>query len=243
MTEDLRRQISELIAVHKRLINVLERGTETIVSGALPFEASADGFETIADRFEIELAIPDAFPDMLPRVRETAGRIERSYPHINVEGTLCLAIPVEQRRIFFEQRSLLGFVNRLVIPYLYGYCHWNQCGRHPFDEEKHGAEGIVQYYIGKLHLADELAVLGVVCFLYEHGYRGHHPCPCGSGLKVRSCHASALRSLDQHHTSQTICHDFLCVFEVCFSRFQAGQFSFPRPLRNQICRILNKIKG
>jgi hypothetical protein len=179
---------------------------------------------------------------MMPRARETAGRIERSYTHINQDGTLCLAVPIEERRIFFEQPSLLGFGDRLVIPYLYGYCHWKQYGRHPFDEQEHGEEGIVQYYIDTLHLADELAALAVVCFLFEHGYRGHHPCPCGSGLKVRNCHGPVLRSLHQHHTRLTLMHDFDSVFQVCFRKFQAGQLSFPMPLKSQILRILNKVR-
>lgn len=243
MTEEIRRQIVELTEVHAGLSNLTELDHETVLSGTLPFEASADGFETITDSFEIELSIPHAFPDILPRVKETAARIERSYPHINRDGMLCLAVPVEQRRILLEQPSLLGFVNRLVIPYLYGYCYWKQHGKHPFAEQAHGEEGIVQHYIDTLHLADELAVLAVVCFLYEHGYRGHHSCPCGSGLKVRKCHGPALRSLHQHHTPQTLRHDFTSVFEVCFGKFQADQLSFPTPLRNQILRILGRIKG
>lgn len=180
---------------------------------------------------------------MLPRVKETAGRIERTYAHIYQDGAFCLAIPIEERRTFFEQPSLLGFVNRLVIPYLYGYCYWKQYGRYPFDEQEHGAEGIVQHYIDTLHLANELAVFAVVCFLFEHGYRGHHSCPCGSGLRVRKCHGPVLRDLHQHHTRQTLMHDFESVFGVCFKKFEAGQLSFPKSLTTQILRILDKVKS
>lgn len=242
MTEEMKRQLAELTGIHQGLSNLAELDHETVLSGTLPFEASADGLEPITDKFEIELGIPHVCPDRLPRARETAGRIERIYPHINGDGTLCLAVPVEQRRIFFEQPSLIGFVNRLVIPYLYGYCYWKQHGWHPFDEQQHGQEGIVQHYIDTLHLADELAALAVVCFLLEHGYRGHHACPCGSGLKVRKCHGPALRDLHRHHTPQTVRHDFLSVFAICFSKFQASQFSFPTPLRDQVLRILGRIK-
>ena len=147
MTEEMKQQLDDLTGIHRGLSNLAELEHETIVAGALPFEASADGLETIIDKFEIELRIPHVFPDMLPRARETEDRIERSYPHINGDGTLCLAIPVEQRRIFFEQPSLIGFVNRLVIPYLYGYCYWKQHGRHPFDEQQDRHEGIVEHYV------------------------------------------------------------------------------------------------
>jgi hypothetical protein len=243
VTDEMKRQLAELTGIHRGLSNLTELDHERVLSGTLPFEASADGLDTITDKFEIELRIPHVFPDMLPLARETAGRIERSYPHINGDGTLCLAVPVEQRRIFFEQPSLIGFVNRLVIPYLYGYCYWKQHGRHPFDEQQHGQEGIVQHYIDTLHLADELAALAVVCFLFEHGYRGHHDCPCGSGLKVRNCHGPALLDLHRHHTPQTVLHDFSAVFEICFSKLRAGKLSFPMPLRNQVLRLLGRIKN
>lgn len=243
MTEDIKRQIVELTEVHRGLSSLAELNDEAVLSGTLPFEASAEGFEPITDRFEIELIIPNVFPDALPNVRETAGRIERNYPHTSGDGTLCLAVPVEQRRIFLDQPSLLGFVNRLVIPFLYGYCYWNRHGQHPFGEEAHGQEGILRHYIDTLHLADELAALAVVCFLFEHGYRGHHNCPCGSGIKVRNCHGPALLDLHQHHTQHTLHHDLLSVFEICFNRFQAGQISLPKPLRNQLVRVLAKFKS
>lgn len=243
MREDLRQQIIELSGVHKGLTNIVERDAETIVLGMLPFEASADGLETIRESFEIELTIPHGFPDTLPRVKEIGGRIVPDYDHRNPGGTLCLAVPVEQRRVFFEQPTLLGFVNRLVIPYLYGYCFWNKHGRHPFDEAAHGYEGIMRHYIDTLSLRDDLAALAVICFLFEHGYRGHHECPCGSGLRVRVCHGPALRALHDQHTPQTVQNDFIAIFEICYTKFQNGQISFPQPLRLQLVRLLNRFKN
>jgi len=241
MKEDLKRQIVELTSVHKGLTYVVGHDdAETIVSGALPFEASADGLETITESFEIELIIPHDFPETLPRVKETGGRIGTDYEHLHPGGTLCLAVPVEQRRVFFEQPTLLGFVNRLVIPYLYGYCFWKKYGRHPFDEAAHGHEGILRHYVDTLGLRDDLAALAVICFLFEHGYRGHHDCPCGSGLRVRACHGRALRVLHEHHTPQTVLDDFWAIFNICFARFQNGQLSFPQPLQIQIARILRR---
>ncbi|MCC6579432.1 MAG: hypothetical protein IT440_03265 [Phycisphaeraceae bacterium] len=242
MTENLRRQIAELTEIHKELTAIVERDHETLLSGALPFEASADGLETITASFDIELTIPHDFPDTLPRVRETGGRIAGDYNHLNPSGTLCLAVPVEQRSIFFEQPTLLGFVNRLVIPYLYGYCFWKKHGRHPFDEAAHGYEGILRHYLDTLHLSSELAALSVICFLLEHGYRGHHDCPCGSGFTVRKCHGQALLTLYRHHTPQTLRGDFIVLFETCFAKFQNGQLSFPAPLREQLIRLLGRLK-
>jgi hypothetical protein len=243
LTEDLQRQFAELIVVHKRLTHVVEQDAETLLSGTLDFEASADGLESITDSFDIELTIPHMFPNRLPRAKETRGRIGPDYEHLNPNGTLCLAVPIEQRRVFFEQPTLLGFVNRLLIPYLYGYCFWSKHGYHPFNEAEHGCEGILRHYIGTLGLQDSLAALSVICFLFEHGYRGHHECPCGSGRKVRACHGPALRALHDHHTLETVRDDFLAIFGICFAKFEKGQLSISRPLRNQLIRLLDKVQG
>jgi hypothetical protein len=118
----LRRQIDELIAIHKGLSKIVENNDGIVVSGLLRFEASAEGLEIVAETFEIELIIPRDFPSSLPQVceKENVGRIAADYHHLNSDGTFCLALPIEQRRIFLEDSTLLGFVNRLVVPYLYG---------------------------------------------------------------------------------------------------------------------------
>ena len=241
VTENLREQLAELNGVHRGLTHIVEQDAETLVSGTLDFEASADGLESITDSFDIELTVPHVFPDRLPRAKEPGGRIGPDYEHLNPDGTLCLAVPIEQRRVFFEQPTLLGFVNRLLVPYLYGYCFWSKHGYHPFDEAAIGCEGVLRHYVDTLGLQDPLAALAVICFLFEHGYRGHHDCPCGSGRKVRGCHGPELRALHDHHTPETLRKDFLAIFAICFDEFKQGQLLFPRPLRNQVVRLLGKV--
>ena len=65
MTEDLGSQIIEMTSVHEGLTNVVEHDAKTLVSGALPFEASHDGLETITGSFAIELNIPNNFSRVL----------------------------------------------------------------------------------------------------------------------------------------------------------------------------------
>ena len=240
MREDLRKQIAELTSVHKGLRHVVEHDAHTLLSGALGFEASADGLETISESFDIELSVPHAFPDRFPQAREAGGRIDTDYEHLNPDGTLCLAVPIEQRRLFLEQPTVLGFVNRLLVPYLYGYSFWRKHGYHPFGEAAHGSEGILRHYVDTLGLRDPVAALAVISFLFEHGYRGHHDCPCGSGLKVRVCHGPALRALHDHHTPEILRSEFSEIFGICFAQFVKGQLSLPRSLRNQLVRLLNR---
>ena len=240
MTEFMETQIADLTAVHKGLLKLAQHDGETILSGTVPFEASYDGLETIVDTFDIELAIPSNFPTRLPHVKETGGQISSDYDHLDPGGTLCLAVPIEQRRVFLEEPTLLGFVNRLVIPYLYGYCYFRKHGHHPFEEAAHGYEGILHHYKDSLGLDDDLAALRVISFLLEYGYRGHHDCPCGSGRRVRDCHGPKLLQLHQTHNAGTLCGDFKAIFAICFTKFQNGELPISMPLRNQLRRLLKK---
>jgi hypothetical protein len=242
VSDELADQISELQQVHKGLTEIAETENETVLSGSLPFEVSADGHSPITDSFDVELIIPDVYPRRLPRVRETAGKIDGNYEHVYDNGTLCLAVPIEERRIFWEQPSLLGFVNKLVIPYFFGYCYWKIYGKHPFDEQAHGAEGIVQHYVDTLRLDDEISALAVISYLLEYGYRGHHCCPCGSGIKVRKCHGQALCDLHKQHTELTLKNDFISVLDVCIGKVKSEELKIPEPLVKQIFRILDKTK-
>ena len=235
-------EIAELQQVHKGLVGVTETDDKIIVFGPLSFEASASGYETIVDSFDVELIIHKNYPKKLPSVRETGGKILKSYDHINEDRTLCLAVPIEERRLYLIQPTLLGFVNKLVVPYLYGYCYWKEHGKHPFDESEHGSKGIIQYYRERLKLNDENSILAIISFLYEYGYRGHHYCPCGSGKKVRNCHGEQFQELLKLHSDHTLELDFVYILNHQIKKAKNDNYSFPNSLETQVSRILKKRK-
>ena len=242
LTAALQKHIAELTAAYPGLAVVRQLQAETVLAGSVAFDASPDDMEAISASFEIELTVPHAFPNQLPRATETGGRIRAAYAHVFADGTLCLGVPIEQRRVILEEPTLLVFVDRLLVPYLYGYCFWRKHGRHPFGEAGHGPEGILDYYLTVLSLDDPLAALATIRLLYEHGYRSELSCPCGSGRRVRACHRTALRILHDHHTPETLRSDFRAIFKACHGRFQRGQLSFPRPTRREILRLIKKIE-
>ena len=236
-------QIAELLAFYKGLEKIEETNDRIVVAGPLSFEALPDGLAPISDTFEIEMLILSSYPDMLPKVRETGGKIDSDYEHVFRDGTLCLAVPIEGRRIFWQQPSLLGFVNKLVIPYLYGYCYWRKCGEHPFGERSHGAKGIVQHYVEALNLGDELIALSVIHYLYTYGYRGHVTCPCGSGLRARACHRTILLDLHRIHTQETLLHDLKLILDYCENKIRTEKIRCQNKLSRQIIHILHRSRG
>ncbi len=240
MEEDLEAEIAELRQEYQGLTGLRETGNSVVVCGALPFEASTDGHETIADTFEIDLVVPDTYPGKLPWVLETSGRIRGDYEHVYPDRKLCLAVPTEERLIFRRDPCLRGFVTNLLIPYCYGYCYWERHGVHPFGEREHGGAGIARFYMDRLGLADEMQALEVAFHLFQHGYRGHHDCPCGSGSKLRNCHGPAVLELHRIHTAESVRFDLLEIFFHCVGKADNKELEFSGRRRRQISGQLEK---
>ncbi len=240
MLEDLGAEIEELRRDYVGLTRFREREDGLVVSGPLPFEASSDGHETIADAFEIDLIVPAAYPKALPWVLETSGRIRDDYEHVYTNGKLCLAVPTEERLTFWQEPCLRGFVTNLVIPYCYGYCYWERHGVHPFGEREHGGGGIARFYIDKLGLADEVQALEVAFHLFQYGYRGHHDCPCGSGSKLRDCHGPDLLELHRSHTAETARFDLVEILCNCVTKADDEKLELPEQLKGRILGQLER---
>ena len=243
MREDLESEIADLRQEYQGLTTVRERKIGVVVSGTLPFEASTDGHETITDVFEIDLVVPETYPEGVPWVLETSGRISDAYEHVYTNGKLCLAVPTEERLIFRQEPCLRGFVTNLVIPYCHGYCYWEKHGVHPFGERDHGGAGIARFYIDRLGLADEVQALEVVLHLFQHGYRGHHDCPCGSGAKLRDCHGPAVLELHRNHTVASAQCDLAEILRHCLKKVDDGELVLSAELKRRLLRQGSKMAG
>ena len=241
MREDLEAEIAELQREYRGLTRLREAENGVVVSGTLPFEASSEGRETIADVFEIDLTVPRDYPTALPWVRETSGRICEAYDHVFTSGKLCLAVPVEERLRFGRDPSLRGFVTNLLIPVCYGYCFWERHGVHPFGEREHGGEGIARFYIDWLGLPGEVQALEVALHLVQHGYRGHHDCPCGSGARLRDCHGPAILELHRTHTVESAQYDLGEILRHCMKKLDDGGLVLPVELKRRLLRQGNRM--
>ena len=158
------------------------------LQGRLPFTASACGLETISDAYDIAIAIPESFPRGFPRVQDVGQRIPRSY-HRLTDGSFCLGSPARVRLILADAPTLLGFIEKCVIPYLYGYSFFEKHGHPPFGELAHGDPGLIDDYKRILRVS---SVDGCAAMLSLIGRKrrvaNKHPCPCGSGHRLGCCH-------------------------------------------------------
>jgi len=177
--------------------------TSVTVKGVISFHANYEGLESIEDWFEIEIVIPEDYPTSLPAVTELQGKVRSDYEHLYSDGTFCLAPPLAERQAFNEDPTLLGFFNHLVIPYLYSYCYWEKHGSYPFGDRPHGFHGLIEHYLEIFETQAKPELRDGLERIVKYGYRGHHPCPCGSGIIIRNCHKEVVRSIsddDARHT-------------------------------------------
>lgn len=242
MTPNVRRQVADVQSTYTGLVCREEPDGLVVLAGILAFEAVVPGGPTISDEFDVEFVIPVDYPTHLPTARELNGKLDRTYEHLYPDDkSFCLAVPVEVRRIFSEVPTLKGFIDRLVIPFLYGYCHWKQFGTYPFGERPHGSLGITQLYREQFSTDDDFVILAIIALLFEHGYRGHHACPCGSGKRVRQCHAKELRAPHESHSKETLCLDMDAAMKICAAVIEADESQKSRltpTLAKQVHRIL-----
>lgn len=209
----------EEIAHHYPGVHLVAYDTDKAVyRGDLSFTASYENHGLVDDSFEVELELPLRGFAAVPVAREVGGRIPKSPEfHINDDGTLCLGAPLEVRRKFFEDRSLNGFINLQVVPFLYGYCIKQDKGYWPFGELSHGDKGIVEYYQQVFRVTDILSVIEMLKILIEDNYRGHISCPCGSEKRLRNCHGPQIRAMTAISTREGYFSDFIFCLRHYFS--------------------------
>lgn len=150
--------------------------------------------ETIEDSFDLEIMIPEGYPNDLPTVKETERRIPKRF-HINPDGTLCLGTILAQKMKFSRNPTILGFIDDLIIPFLFSYIYFCKYRKMPYGEYAHGIDGIIQHYKELFEVSSNESVVCFLELLSKKSYRGHYWCPCGSGKRVRNCHADIIKNL------------------------------------------------
>lgn len=189
---------------------ILERSSDSIcVSGHISLNAAFNDVQ-LFDEYEIRMEIPDDYPYSLPSVYEMSGGIPSEFEHFLDNGALCLGVENDLWDKFLTNPCLLHFVNECVISYLYAVTYFKKYGSFPFGERSHGVEGIIEYYYDKWNLSDPRKVILILSMIYFRNYRGHLPCPCGSGIKARKCHgAFILEAINSEHKQ---CYDSDLIF-------------------------------
>lgn len=146
--------------------------------------------------FEIEMAVPKRYPRQEPKVYEVGGRIPR-HPdrHINPDGDCCVTV-WEEWLVSAADNSFAAFMYGPVNEFFLGQYWYEHNGTWPFGERPHGKIGLVQAYADALGIPrDEHQLFNHLRLLSLDWPKGHLPCACGSGRRIRHCHRAEMMAL------------------------------------------------
>lgn len=181
-------KLNECLAQHPELRIVPAADGVLQLRGELEVDAVGPDGTRICDQFVVELEIPDSFPPDTPTAREIGGRIPKSFHKLKGDY-FCLGSPTALRIQLATAPTIVSFVNKLVIPYLYGFAYFEKFGRMPFGELDHGKEGLLQHFAELFGVSSRTAALEMVRLSsLKKRVANKAGCPCGSGKRLGRCH-------------------------------------------------------
>ncbi len=177
---------AEMSAVRRRFPDVrIDESLGCIVlEGAFPVRMESG---STLRHYRLRIVFPPNYPDWIPDsfMLETsvAPIAER---HIEKNGRCCLCLPHEiPKGIRFDT-----YVDRLLTPWLVGQAFYDEHDRWPWPARDHNKKGILQGFAELLGITDFDVVERYARLLVrKNPAKGHEPCPCGRGKKLRDCHS------------------------------------------------------
>lgn len=182
-------EVPAFLEAHPTLGIVAGPGDKLHIGGALAGPAAGPDNVVVELDYRIEMSIDRAFPKKVPAVRETGGRIPRTY-HTLDDGSACLGSPLRLRSLALAKATIGGFFDAVVLPYFWGHAFWTAHGRMPLGELRHGSAGVTDDYsemLGAQTPAECRRTL--VALSLRRRVANKQPCPCGSGVRLGRCHA------------------------------------------------------
>ena len=152
--------------------------------------------------YTVRILIPRSYPEEVPSLVCVADEVPKTEARHNSGEAACVCARCDFRKHWPRGSTLAAFVESLVVPFLtcqhyYDiHRHWPQSGERP-----HGAPGIMQAYTDFCSPLGDVTgetIARVLRLLVRPGIpKGHHPCPCGSGQRIRNCHRQVVAEMRQ----------------------------------------------
>lgn len=185
-------QLAEALARQPGLTLRPSQTADVLIEGELRCHRSGPDEVVVDESYAVKIQVPGGFPRALPVVWETAGKVPKTF-HRNPDNSLCLGSPISQRFAFEADPTVDGFIDRVVVPYLYSHAYFERFGRMPFGELDHGAAGLEDdvrriFRLPNCTNAEEFLRLASL----KRRVSNKRRCPCHSGIRLGRCHAAAV---------------------------------------------------
>jgi len=156
-----------------------------------------DEAENPVDNYELRIEYKPGYPYFFPSVFETGGRIPVNVDwHVyESDGHLCICTTTDEYIKTASGLNLSNFIRRELIPYLFNQTHRRLTGFF-LHEMAHGEKGELVTLKQLLQTSEATNIH----WLLLHILNGVRPertslCFCGSKIKYRHCHRSAVNKL------------------------------------------------
>jgi len=187
-------QVKAEVTAKYPLLHFYIQGRVVIVAGSFPVIHG----DTEIDSYQIEIRLPEQYPQGIPYVWEIGKRIPRiADRHMFVDGRACLFVEEDWYAANPQRTDLLEFLDGPVRNFFIGQSLVEAGRSWPFGQRSHGARGILECYAEMIGTTDLQTAFKYLELLSKKEIKGHWLCPCGSRRKLRNCHYAVIRELKQ----------------------------------------------
>ena len=181
---DLARLERELATQFPNL-HLVEEGGRPLIRGSLCWISNSQELA----RFSVLIDLEPLERRQLPVVREIGGRIPwTKNRHVNDDGSACVCLPDDYLLNNPGPFDVMTFLKGPILSFFAAQALVERGEPWPFGEWGHGDEGRVDWLKGFLASLSPTQWRAYLSLLAIPALKGHHPCPCGSGLRLRACH-------------------------------------------------------
>jgi hypothetical protein len=161
--------------------------------------------------YGIVLTLPGNYPKRPPEMfcndpELPIGNIDR---HIMNDGRACLGVQAEICMRWSPNSTIVNFLESFVAPFLAWQAYYDAHQKPPpWGERSHFVQGIFEFYAEVLGKPVDSSVVGYMRLLARKNRpKGHEPCPCNSGERLRNCHRDLLYKVRERFAWQDVAHD------------------------------------
>jgi hypothetical protein len=148
--------------------------------------------------FDIEIKLPDDYPNSLPEVKELGGKIPIvNDRHVNDDGTCCLTVPAKMFQDLGKSYSIIDFIDKFVVPFFANQVHYEINGAWANGDYHHGKQGIFEYYAESLEVKSPKTIADLMKITLQPFPKLSQKCPCKSGKRLKKCHLKGIIFLKQ----------------------------------------------
>ena len=146
------------------------------------------------------------------------------------DGTACVLLPDERWRLWPVGSPLLKYLTGPLHSFFLAQTMVDEGLPWPFGQWAHGARGVFQFYRELLKTSDLRVMTTYLDYLAAKKVKGHWPCPCRNGKKLRDCHCDQVKDLREKITRKVAERSLAILREAGESAIEMTEAKPPEPL-------------